>query len=146
MLNGAQAKIEGINFDSRKNLIDYDSVLSSQRELIYKQRDEILLGKRNGDIIKKMVSHVAKEIVDKNLDPKNDLFVIPERISAILNKMIFNAEVILPEYFKRKASSDAIEIIAEIIKMSIDIRIDQIGQQQAERILRDILLQNLDYQ
>lgn len=38
----AQTKIEGTNFDVRKHLLDYDSVLNKQREVIYKKRDDIL--------------------------------------------------------------------------------------------------------
>jgi len=46
-LEGAQTKIEGLNFDSRKQLLDFDNVLNTQRESIYKKRKEILEGKRD---------------------------------------------------------------------------------------------------
>lgn len=45
-LEGAQSKIEGINFDARKQLLDYDNVLNTQRESIYKKRRKVLLGKK----------------------------------------------------------------------------------------------------
>ncbi|MBO6021670.1 hypothetical protein J6P59_07890 [bacterium] len=45
----------------RKYLIDYDQVLSNQRELIYKQRDQILLSDNNLEIIKRMCSIIAKD-------------------------------------------------------------------------------------
>lgn len=41
-LEGAQEKIEGFNFDSRKNILSYDDVLSSQRLSIYKRRNRLL--------------------------------------------------------------------------------------------------------
>jgi len=41
-IEGAQAKIEGMNFDLRKHLLDYDDVLNKHREVIYKKRKEIL--------------------------------------------------------------------------------------------------------
>ncbi|MDE7075641.1 MAG: preprotein translocase subunit SecA, partial [Malacoplasma sp.] len=47
LLDTTQKKVEGLNFDIRKNLMDYDHVLSLQRELIYKQRDQILLKTSN---------------------------------------------------------------------------------------------------
>lgn len=43
-LESAQEKIEGINFDSRKQLLSYDNVLNTQRDSIYKRRRAILLG------------------------------------------------------------------------------------------------------
>jgi preprotein translocase subunit SecA len=41
-IEGAQAKIEGFNFDARKHLLDYDDVLNKHREIIYKKRREML--------------------------------------------------------------------------------------------------------
>jgi preprotein translocase subunit SecA len=41
---GAQKRVEGRNFDIRKHLLEYDDVMNSQREFIYRERDEILLG------------------------------------------------------------------------------------------------------
>jgi preprotein translocase subunit SecA len=43
-LEGAQAKIEGFNFDMRKHLLEYDDVVSHQRQTIYERRNRILLG------------------------------------------------------------------------------------------------------
>ncbi|MDE5775142.1 MAG: preprotein translocase subunit SecA, partial [Malacoplasma sp.] len=56
LLDTTQKKVEGLNFDIRKNLMDYDHVLSLQRELIYKQRDQILLKTSNFAIINNMVN------------------------------------------------------------------------------------------
>jgi preprotein translocase subunit SecA len=145
-LNNAQKKIEGFNFDARKNLIDYDSVLASQRELIYKQRDQILIGKDNFSILKNMVKHVAREIINLNIDPHNNNLVDGAKIAMLLNRMLFNQDLISQEYFKKRTLDDAKAIIEEIIKMSIDIKIEKLGPEQSKRILKDILLQNLDFQ
>ncbi|MDR3249780.1 MAG: preprotein translocase subunit SecA [Mycoplasmataceae bacterium] len=146
LLNNAQKKIEGFNFDARKNLIDYDSVLASQRELIYKQRDQILIGKDNFSILKNMVKHVAREIINLNIDPHNNNLVDGAKIAMLLNRMLFNQDLISQEYFKKRTLDDAKAIIEEIIKMSIDIKIEKLGPEQSKRILKDILLQNLDFQ
>ena len=45
-MEGAQSKIEGLNFDARKQLLDFDNVLNTQRESIYAKRREILQGRR----------------------------------------------------------------------------------------------------
>ena len=46
-IEGAQTKIEGFNFDSRKRLLEYDDVINKQREIIYKKRKDILLLKND---------------------------------------------------------------------------------------------------
>ncbi len=55
----AQTKIEGANFDMRKHLLDYDSVLNKHREIIYKKRDEILQ-KNNDEILNYIMELVEK--------------------------------------------------------------------------------------
>ncbi|MDZ4965127.1 preprotein translocase subunit SecA, partial [Clostridium perfringens] len=55
-LENAQKKVEGNNFDIRKNLIGYDDVMNMQREVIYKQRSEVLEGKDLREQINGMVN------------------------------------------------------------------------------------------
>jgi preprotein translocase subunit SecA len=52
-IDEAQSKIEGLNFDLRKNLLEYDNVMNLHRETIYKKRKEILVSLPN-DLIKKV--------------------------------------------------------------------------------------------
>ncbi|GMO15280.1 MAG: preprotein translocase subunit SecA [Mycoplasmoidaceae bacterium] len=145
MLNGAQKKVEGFNFDSRKNLIDYDSVLANQRELIYKQRDVILTKKENLVIIKNMAEHAAKEMVALNISEKNNNLVDPNRLAIILNKMIFGQDYVSDQFFYGRSLDDAEAIVSEIIKMSIDLRVGALGDEQSTNILKDIIIQNLDF-
>lgn len=72
LLNYAQKKVEGLNFDIRKNLMDYDHVLSLQREIIYKQRDAILLQNDNQTIINNMIGdfvHLHAQTFVKKTNP-----------------------------------------------------------------------------
>ena len=71
LLDRTQKRVEGSNFDIRKNLIDYDYVLSEQRELVYKQRNNILLSKNMLAIIQKMVPRVIDVFVSTNRDEQN---------------------------------------------------------------------------
>jgi preprotein translocase subunit SecA len=58
----AQKRVEGRNFDIRKHLLEYDDVMNSQREFIYKERDEILLGE---DISYKFNGYIVDICEDK---------------------------------------------------------------------------------
>ncbi|MDR2557293.1 MAG: preprotein translocase subunit SecA [Mycoplasmataceae bacterium] len=143
---GAQKKVESANFDIRKNLIDYDTVLSNQRELIYKQRDQILFGKDNIAIITKMCENTAKEIIKINVDQQNNIYVESEKVANILNNIIFNSNVINPNFFTEKPLAQCEAIVSEIIKLSVNARIDALGDEQSARVLKQILVQNLDFQ
>ena len=69
-ITSAQKRIEGQNFDVRKNLLDYDDVLSKQRHIMYAKRDQILFGDDITDLIydtfKDCGIALAKRAVDEN--------------------------------------------------------------------------------
>ena len=66
-IEGAQKKIEGRNFGIRKNVLQYDDVMSRQREIIYGQRDQVLNGEDLRDEIVKMIEQAIEAQVDKYL-------------------------------------------------------------------------------
>lgn len=63
----AQKKVEGQNFDTRKNLLDYDDVLRQQREIMYKQRDTILFSDSIFDSIQKYFERAAEGLVSESI-------------------------------------------------------------------------------
>ena len=62
-VESSQKKVEGKNFEIRKNTLNYDDVMNRQRELIYKQRDQVLDGIDLTETIRKMVEQNIKETV-----------------------------------------------------------------------------------
>jgi len=69
-IENAQSKVEGHNFDIRKQLLEYDDVMNQQREVIYKQRREALAGKDSKASIEDMIMEKAEEIADLFADEK----------------------------------------------------------------------------
>jgi preprotein translocase subunit SecA len=63
-IENAQSKVEGHNFDIRKQLLEYDDVMNQQREVIYRQRREALSGKDLQTAIQEMIRDKAEEIAD----------------------------------------------------------------------------------
>ena len=72
VVTNAQKQIEGRNFDTRKNLLDYDDVLAKQRQIIYDRRDSILLAKDIEDMIHDFFAEtglfLAKKATQKGKD------------------------------------------------------------------------------
>lgn len=58
----AQIKIEGFNYDSRKSVLNYDDVIRKQRELLYAQRNIVLVKENVRQIVKKMIKNVSEQI------------------------------------------------------------------------------------
>ncbi|HEY2421546.1 MAG TPA: preprotein translocase subunit SecA [Neobacillus sp.] len=63
-VESAQKRVEGNNFDARKQLLQYDDVLRQQREIIYTQRDEVLESDDLREIVQKMVHATIQRTVD----------------------------------------------------------------------------------
>jgi preprotein translocase subunit SecA len=65
----AQRKVEGRNFDIRKQLLEYDDVANDQRQIIYRQRDELLSDEDIGETITAIRSDVVNEAIDGFISP-----------------------------------------------------------------------------
>lgn len=63
-IESAQKKIENNNYGIRKNLLEYDRVMSEQREIIYGERRRVLDGESMRDVIYKMITDIAEHCVD----------------------------------------------------------------------------------
>jgi hypothetical protein len=105
-----------------------------------------LFGKDNIAIITKMCENTAKEIIKINVDQQNNIYVESEKVANILNNIIFNSNVINPNFFTEKPLAQCEAIVSEIIKLSVNARIDALGDEQSARVLKQILVQNLDFQ
>ncbi|MFN2451120.1 MAG: preprotein translocase subunit SecA [Candidatus Dormibacteria bacterium] len=59
-MEGAQSRVEGYNFDSRRQVVEYDDVMNKQREVIYGERRKILEGSDTRHNLLQMISHVVR--------------------------------------------------------------------------------------
>jgi len=69
-IENAQKKVEGHNFEIRKHLLEYDTVMNQQREVIYTQRREVLAGEDLKESVMEMVEEQAEGLVDLYIDEK----------------------------------------------------------------------------
>jgi len=67
----AQRKVEGRNFDIRKQLLEYDNVANDQRTIVYKQRNQIMASDDLGDLISSMRDEVADEVISRHIPPQS---------------------------------------------------------------------------
>jgi preprotein translocase subunit SecA len=69
-IENAQSKVEAHNFEIRKQLLEYDDVMNQQREVIYRQRHEILEGENLRPAIEEMIEEAAGRIADDHVDQR----------------------------------------------------------------------------
>ncbi|HUY67870.1 MAG TPA: SEC-C metal-binding domain-containing protein, partial [Alphaproteobacteria bacterium] len=88
-LEKAQNKVEGRNFDIRKNLLKYDNIMNDQRKVIYEQRREIMAAKDVTDTIRDLREEVIHNLVAQAIPPHSyaeqwDLAGLEERVKDLL--------------------------------------------------------------
>jgi preprotein translocase subunit SecA len=69
-IENAQSKVEGHNFDIRKHLLEYDDVMNQQREVIYRQRRDLLVGEDIHSDVKDMIDEKAEQIATDFADER----------------------------------------------------------------------------
>ncbi len=102
-VEGAQKKIETNNFGIRKNLLDYDEVMNEQREIMYKQRREVLDGENMRDSVLKMITDTVENAVDTSIGDDQE---VEEWNFTELNELLLPTipfEVITPERVGEKS-------------------------------------------
>ncbi len=109
-VEAAQKKVEGRNFSIRKNVLKYDDVMNVQREIIYKQRRQVLDGENIHDNILSMISSVASSM--PNMFIEGDKGEV--NIESLNNEIINVFGIDMSDYLKGVAStSNNASIISE---------------------------------
>ena len=104
-IEGAQRRVEGINFNIRKNLLEYDDVMNQQRKVIYSQRREVLKGDNLKETIMGMTDEVVEAVVLDTIDPK----IFPEEWNlGPLSEYMYNIFG-LPPHFSKEEIKDLIQ-------------------------------------
>ncbi|OFE11133.1 preprotein translocase subunit SecA [Pseudohongiella acticola] len=67
----AQRKVEGRNFDIRKQLLEYDNVANDQRTIVYRQRNQVMASDDIGELISSMRNEVADEVISSHIPPQS---------------------------------------------------------------------------
>ncbi len=159
-IENAQKKVEGHNFDIRKNLIDYDNVMNKQRELIYSYRRRILqideLSEIYDDIlfdIKSLLeSYFENYIPEKSHNENWDIEGLLEVIKVSLSIDIISMPAETDEAKKSAAAAalkklprnELFNTVSDLIKKNIDAKIALFPEREKVDIMKALYLQAVD--
>jgi preprotein translocase subunit SecA len=145
-IENAQAKVEGHNFDIRKQLIEYDDVMNQQREVIYRQRREALAGKSLKDSIMEMIRDKAEEIADATVGDEVhteewDVKAIRDEVYKQFN---FRLNSFDPETLEGLNRDGLSELIFEAAEKVYEDREAAVGSDEFRQLERVVMLQTVD--
>jgi preprotein translocase subunit SecA len=145
-LEKAQAKVEGRNFDIRKQLLKYDDVMNDQRKAIFGQRMEILEADHVAEIAADMRHQLIEDLVDLNMPPKTypdqwDADALAEACREMLNMDLPIADWAAEEGVDQQGVKE--RIVEASDKMMAE-KTEAFGQPTMATIEKQILLQAID--
>ena len=140
-VESAQRKVEGRNFSTRKNVLKYDDVMNAQREIIYKQRREVLDGENLKDNILTMIKSLAEEVVLTYFASEEEVSV--EALDTDIRNT-FGIEMV--DFIKEnsKDSNAIIEKLQELALAKYDEKEQEIGNDDLRELERVVMLKVVD--
>lgn len=135
-VENAQKRVEGRHFSIRKHVLQYDDVMNTQREIIYKQRKEVLDGENLKDQIQKMMHSVVEEVVTTHETEEGvDKEGLRTEAKAILNIELEDIN---------NNSQELIEEISNKVIESYDAKEKEIGEKELRELERVVMLKVVD--
>lgn len=144
-IENAQKRVENLNFERRKQVLEYDDVMNQQREVIYNQRRAVLLGDNIQEVIHTIFQNACKHIVAEYVDPKLaseewDLAGLAARYEDLTRKplplTVAQLQKMQPEQIAEELAKAAMAAYAE--------REQLYGAEIMRRIEHLVLLQTID--
>jgi len=145
-IENAQGKVEGHNFDIRKQLLEYDDVMNQQREVIYRQRREALAGKDLKTSIEDMISEKAEEIAVFFADEK----ILPEEWDikglkeAVFKQFNFRLSTFDNDTLDGLTKDGLAQLISDSAKEVYNEKESMIGAEEFRNLERIVMLQTVD--
>jgi preprotein translocase subunit SecA len=144
---GAQKKVEGMHFDARKHVVEYDDVMNKQRQIVYEERRKVLEGAdARGNILE-----YVKEIVDKGIEahcqsrhPENwDMEGLVRYLSAYLP---IEPGSQIPEQVVTRGPEALAEHLNASAADAYDKKVEEIGVELMPLVEKDVMLRTIDWQ
>ena len=143
-IESAQKKVEGFNFDRRKALLDFDNVISKQREIIYERRNEIL----DQESIRDRVLSTFKEFVDNQITSHlTDKVLTDNDIDNIMeqfNSHLLKRKKLTKNDFKDKTNEEISDYIYNIVVDDYNNKLKDVPKEIQDDFEKSISLRIID--
>ena len=145
-LERAQAKVEGRNFDMRKNVLKFDDVMNDQRKVIFGQRREIMAAEDSAEIVSDMRHEVIDDLLDTYMPPSTyaDQWDTAGLKQAVAEQL--NLDVPVDEWAAEEGVDDE-QVRDRLVETSDKLmaeKVEAFGDEGMRNIEKQVLLQTID--
>ncbi len=142
-ITSAQKRIEGQNFDIRKTLLDYDDVLSKQRQIMYSKRDQILFADDISSLLLDTFNDCGAAIAKRATD-ENTKVISGEKLVSILSPRFLPTGTINASLYDEAMPDDIADDLSEVLLDYYTNKKKEWDKEMAEKIERNLLLRIID--
>ena len=148
-IENAQRKVEGHNFDMRKQLLEYDDVANDQRKVIYSQRNEILAAEDVSDTIELIRADVVNDTISTYVPPQSieEQWDIPALEEALDGE--YGLKLDIRDWLEQEKNldEDALrERIIEALSQAYQAKQEAVGAEVIRHVEKEVMLHVLDSQ
>lgn len=144
-VESAQKRVEGNNFDARKQLLSYDDVLRQQREIIYKQRNEVLDSENLREIVEAMILSSIERNVEAHTPrgEEQDAWDLESIVDYVTGNLLHEGDITVND-LRGKDSEEMVEVIFAKVKERYNEKEEQLSEEQMREFEKVILLRSVD--
>lgn len=144
-VESAQKRVEGNNFDARKQLLSYDDVLRQQREILYAQRNEVLESENLREIVEKMILTTLSRNVEAHMpgheEPEN--WNLQGLIDYVNGNLLHEGDITISD-IENKEADEVTDIIFAKVKERYNEKEDQLSEEQMREFEKVVVLRAVD--
>ncbi len=143
----AQKKVEGMHFDSRKHVVEYDDVMNKQRQIVYEERRKVLEGADTRDNILGYVREIVAKGVDQHCQSRHyENWDVDGLIKYLSTYLPIAPGSELPEEALQKGPAGLVEHLVAAATDAYDRKVKEMGAELMPVVERSVMLQTIDWQ
>ena len=141
LVEGAQRKVEEVNFAMRKNVLDYDDVMNKQRQVIYAERNKILDGKDLMELIETVTASTTQRICEEFCYGDADEWDL-EGLEKWLTEL--TGKTNLPEFSDDTKFEQLEEDVTAFVQNAFDQKTQKLGEEVMRELAAQVMLRVID--
>ncbi|GEN82965.1 protein translocase subunit SecA [Sporosarcina luteola] len=143
-VESAQKRVEGNNFDSRKRLLQYDDVLRQQREIIYKERNEVLASENIREVLEGMLTNVIDRVVAMHAPDEKDTEWNLKGLEDFLGANLLPEGRLTAEDMDGKSAEDLTALIHDAVIERYNEKEAEMSEDRMREFEKVVLLRAID--
>ena len=143
-VESAQKRVEGNNFDARKRLLQYDDVLRQQREIIYKERLEVLETDNMRGLVETMINEVIERAVAAHQSMEKQGEMNLKGLEDYIHANLLPDGVLTQAHLEGKSQDEIVELLKKTVYEHYDAKEEEMTPERMREFEKVVLLRSID--